>query len=84
VEEDRVLIDRVSFPPVLERFEALLLAGFTREEVRSGTYSQGRLLKGRRVWEQQEPAMRLARAMKPDYVRVCATVAHGPKKEASE
>lgn len=83
VEEDRVLIDRVLFAPVLERFEALLMAGFTREEVRSGVYSQGRLLKGRGVWEQQEPAMRIARAMTPDWVRVCATVAHGPKKEAN-
>lgn len=70
--------------PLLVRFEALLMAGFTREEVRSGVYSQGRLLKGRREWEQQEPAMRIARAMTPDWVRVCATVAHGPRKEASE
>ena len=81
VEEDTVLIQREEFGAVLGTFEALLALGFSREEVRTGSYSQGRLLKVRREWEAIEPAMRDARSRAPDWVRICATVAHGPAKE---
>lgn len=76
-----MLIRREEFIATLGTFEALLSLGFTREEVRTGSYSQGRLLKARREWEPLEPAMRAARARVPDWVRICATVAHGPAKE---
>lgn len=84
VEEERVLVDRDEFRACVEAFEALLAMGFTRDEVVSGRYSQGRLARADRVlWRAAEAEMDQWRRRRPDYMRLAHMVAHGPTKEGA-
>lgn len=76
VEEDRVWIDLAAFREVLEAFEDLLALGFSREQVATGRYHHGQLLKvGLRRWRVAEGRFAPQRAMYPEYVRVCQLIA---------
>lgn len=80
VEEDSVLVNRSALVDVIALFEGMLALGFTRDEIRTGNYSQGRLLKARSEWRALESAMGKWRQTAPDYLRIAAVAAHGPKK----
>lgn len=83
VEESLVLVDRARLLATCRDVEALLKLGFTRDEVRSGRYSQGRL-KGAVMapWWELEGRMVRARETHPDDVRIACQVAPGrPAKE---
>lgn len=86
VEETPVLVERERLLGVCRGVEALLRLGFTREEVLSGRYSQGRLGKQRFAeWWEREGRMVGYRETCPDYVRIACQVAPGrPAKEGNE
>ena len=81
VEDDRVLVTRTDMARVLELFEALLALGFTREEVRTGNYSQGRLGKAGLAYRDLEAAIAEFRRSDPQLLRIAVTAAHGPNRE---
>lgn len=82
LEETRVFVQRDQLARCIEQFEELLHMGFTRDEVATGRYSQGRVGKAAlNDWWAAEERMAMWRHSQPEYVRLAHMVAHGPKRE---
>lgn len=81
LEEDTVLVDRADMAAVMELFERLLALGFTRDEIVSGRYQQGRLLRAGLKMLTLEDDIAQFRRSNFALLRAASIAAHGPAKE---
>ena len=80
IEDNRVWVLRPRLIGMLAVFEQLQGLGFSRDEIATGRYQQGRLMRaGLAAWKPLEEAMADYRNVDPDLVRVVALVARRPE-----
>lgn len=85
VEEDRIWVQPGPLRECVDAVELGLRMGFTREEIASGRYSQGRLAKaGLAEWRRWEDRMASWRQLQPGYVRIGVHVARGRERQAEQ
>lgn len=84
VEEDTLWIDREGFAECLAAAEALLLLGFSREQVETGRYHQESIRRaGIRAFREAEAAFAPWRLVRPAWVRLATMVGRRPGKETA-
>lgn len=84
-EDESVWLDTGRFVDVLLCFEALYALGFSKDQILSGQYHHGQLLKvDRTAWHELERRMALYRQQAPQYVRIAHFIAQRPDAAAPE